>query len=64
MPVLKRLSDIVVQIDNVEPESITSFFKWVSVSVSSNSQKIMSSGDNALTFKELPPLPKEIQLVM
>jgi uncharacterized protein YegL len=61
--VLKRLSDIVIQIDSVDTTSIKSFFKWVSASISSNSKKITDT-NQSLDFKELPPLPKEVILVM
>lgn len=62
--VLKQLSDVVIQIDDVDSESIKSFFKWVSVSIASNSHKITSTGGNMSDYKELPPLPKEINMVL
>lgn len=63
IPVLKRLSDIVIQIDTVNSESIKSFFKWVSASITTNSRKITDTYQSQ-DFRELPPLPKEVYLVV
>lgn len=62
--VLKRISDIVVQLDSVDNTSISSFFKWISTSIATSSQKIVSLGTTFNNFDELPPLPKEINLVI
>lgn len=63
LEVLKRLSDIVIQIDKVDNDSIKSFFKWVSASITTNSKKITETYQTP-DFRELPPLPKEVYLVV
>ncbi len=63
--VLKQLTDIVVQLDTADASSISAFFKWVSASISTGSQKVESGTDIDLTkSSELPPPPPEINLVI
>ncbi len=62
--VLKKITDIVVEIDQADSNSIAAFFKWVSASISTSSQKVESGSDIDLTkSSELPPPPPEINLV-
>lgn len=62
--VLKQITEIVVQLDTVDSASIKSFFKWVSASVSTGSQKIETSGKEPLNLNELPPPPPEVNVVV
>ena len=62
--VLKEITEVVVQLDNADSATIKSFFKWVSASVSTNSQKIESSGGDVTGLNELPPPPAEINIVV
>jgi uncharacterized protein YegL len=63
--VLKKITEIVVQLDTADASSIAAFFKWVSASVSTGSQKVESGSDIDLTkANELPPPPPEINLVV
>lgn len=64
IPVLKRISDYVVQIDSIDSHSINEFFKWVSSSIATNSKKIESFSKELSDYKELPPLPDEIKLLI
>jgi len=63
--VLKQITEIVVQLDTADASSIAAFFKWVSASISTGSQKVESGSDIDLTkSSELPPPPPEINLVV
>ena len=46
----------------MDSESIKSFFKWVSASVSTTSAKIDESKSDEIILDELPPLPPRINL--
>lgn len=63
--ILKQITDIVVQLDTADASTINAFFKWVSASISTGSQKVESGSDIDLTkASELPPPPPEINLVV
>lgn len=57
---LTQLTDQVVSLDTLDSVAFSSFFKWVSASVSVGS----SSAGIAETQSTLPPPPPEIQLVL
>lgn len=59
---LKRITDSVVRLDNLENESIKAFFKWVSASVSAGSVKV-DSGKELNQIDELPPPPEEVIII-
>ena len=59
---LKRITDNVVRLSNLDKDSIQAFFKWVSASVSAGSAKV-DSGCDAQAIGELPPPPDEIIFV-
>ncbi|MDR2962829.1 MAG: VWA domain-containing protein [Bacteroidales bacterium] len=61
--VLKQISEIVVQLDTADSATIKAFFKWVSASVSTSSQKV-ESGINLEKVGELPPPPPEVNIVV
>ena len=62
---LKKITEIVVQLDSADAASIAAFFKWVSASISTGSQKVESGPGIDLTkASELPPPPPEINLVV
>ncbi len=62
--VLKQITDMVVQLDTADANSISAFFKWVSASISSGSQKVEQGGkDEYNSASELPPPPSEINLL-
>ncbi|MFZ4856744.1 MAG: vWA domain-containing protein [Desulfuromonadaceae bacterium] len=62
--ILKQITEVVVQLDTADSATIKAFFKWVSASVSSGSQKIETGLGDAATLKDLPPPPPEVNLVI
>lgn len=63
--ILKKITDIVVQLDKADASSIAAFFKWVSASISTGSQKVESGSEINLTkSSDLPPPPPEINFVI
>ncbi len=60
---LKALTEIVVQLDTADSATIKAFFKWVSQSVSSGSQKVEQQKEVA-GLSDLPPPPPEINVVI
>ena len=61
--VLKQITDCVVQLDTADSSTIKAFFKWVSASVSTGSQKV-DSGNEMVGLGELPPPPPEVNIVV
>ncbi len=59
---LEKITPLVVTLDEANSESISSFFKWVSASISVGSQKV-EQGKEIDKFGELPPPPKEINII-
>lgn len=62
IPLLKRITESVVRLDNMENETVRAFFKWVSASVSAGSVKV-DSGKELNNLDELPPPPEEVIIV-
>lgn len=62
--VLKQITDNVVMLDTADTASLRAFFKWVSASISTGSQKVESSGKEVTGLDELPPPPAEINVVI
>lgn len=62
--VLKQITDVVVQLDTADSATIKAFFKWVSASVSTGSQKIEATGKDVSGLSELPPPPPEVNIVV
>jgi uncharacterized protein YegL len=61
--VLKQITECVVQLDTADSSTIKAFFKWVSASVSTGSQKV-DSGTEMVGLGELPPPPPEVNIVV
>lgn len=61
---LKKITECVVSLDTADSATIKAFFKWVSASVSSGSQKVEEAGAEAQTLSELPPPPPEVNIVL
>ena len=59
---LKEITENVVMLENLDSETISTFFKWVSASVASRSASIENSNTDVLQLEELPPLPQIIIL--
>ncbi len=62
--VLKQITENVVTLDTADTASLRAFFKWVSASISTSSQKVESSGKEITGLDELPPPPTEIKVVI
>ena len=59
---LKRLTkpEFVLRLNNLQPDTLKAFFKWMSDTIGTTSQSVAAKGDASL---ELPPLPPQIQIV-
>jgi uncharacterized protein YegL len=62
--VLKQITECVVTLDTADTTSLQAFFKWVSSSISTGSQKVESAGKEVAGLDELPPPPPEINVVV
>ena len=62
--VLKQITENVVALDTADTASLRAFFKWVSASISTGSQKVESGGKEIAGLNELPPPPAEINVVI
>ena len=61
---LKKITECVVQLDTADSATIRAFFKWVSASVSTGSQKVEDAGVEVTGLSELPPPPPEVNIVV
>ena len=57
---LKRITEIVVKMETVQPDAFKQFFKWVSASIKTTSQSVNRSGDAPIA---IPPAPPAITIV-
>lgn len=62
--ILKQITEVVVALDTADSNTIKAFFKWVSASISTGSQKIEASGKDVSGLNELPPPPPEVNIVV
>lgn len=62
--VLKQITEVVVSLDTADSATIKAFFKWVSASISTGSQKVESGGKEVAGLNELPPPPPEVNIVV
>ncbi|MEI8044962.1 MAG: VWA domain-containing protein [Verrucomicrobiota bacterium] len=58
---LKRVSEVVVKLNNLQPDTLKAFFKWVSSAIKTTSEKIAQVAAGAPT--NLPPPPPQITIV-
>lgn len=61
---LKQVTEIVVQLDTADSATIKAFFKWVSASISTGSQKVDSGQKEVMGLDDLPPPPPEVNVVV
>ena len=61
---LKEVAEVVVQLDTADSGTIKVFFKWVSASISTGSQKADSGQKEVGGLSDLPPPPPEINVVV
>ena len=62
--ILKQITEVVVQLDTADSATIKAFFKWVSASISTGSQKVENGGQEVGGLNELPPPPPEVNVVV
>jgi uncharacterized protein YegL len=60
---LKRITEIVVEIHNLQPDALKAFFKWVSSSIKTTSQSVTAVAAGDAPPVTLPPPPPQIQIV-
>ena len=60
---LKQVTPNVVMLDTADSSTIKAFFKWVSASISTSSQKIDANKEVG-GLQELPPPPPEVNVVI
>ncbi|HWS39759.1 MAG TPA: VWA domain-containing protein [Arenimonas sp.] len=61
---LKEITEVVVHLDSADSGAISAFFKWVSASISTGSQKVDSAQKEVGGLSDLPPPPPEINVVL
>lgn len=58
---LKRITEVVVKLDNLQPDTLKQFFRWVSDSIKTTSASVAQvAADGPIN---LPPPPPQIQIV-
>ncbi|MDR2164987.1 MAG: VWA domain-containing protein [Zoogloeaceae bacterium] len=62
--ILKQITEVVVQLDTADSNTIKAFFKWVSASVSTGSQKVDQGQKEVTGLDDLPPPPPEVNVVI
>ena len=62
--ILKQITECVVKLETADAASIKAFFKWVSDSISTNSEKVEHGQGEVSGLGELPPPPSEVQIVI
>lgn len=62
--ILKKIAEVVVALDTADSNTIKAFFKWVSASVSTGSQKVDQGQKEVTGLGDLPPPPPEVNVVL
>ena len=63
LAVLKQITEVVVELSTADTAAIKAFFKWVSASISTGSQKVDTGQKEVTGLDDLPPPPPEINVV-
>lgn len=58
---LKQITEIVVKLNNLQPDTLKAFFQWVSASIKTTSQSVVQVMADAPV--NLPPPPPQITIV-
>jgi uncharacterized protein YegL len=61
---LQQITESVVHLDTADSNTIKAFFKWVSASISTTSQKIDLTKKEVSGLSDLPPPPPEVNIVV
>lgn len=62
--ILKQITEVVVSLDSADETTIKAFFKWVTGSIATSSQKIDAAQKEVAGLDDLPPPPPEVNVVM
>jgi uncharacterized protein YegL len=62
--ILKQITEVVVELATTDSNAIRAFFKWVSASVSTGSQKVDAGQKEVMGLSDLPPPPPEVNVVL
>ena len=62
--ILKQITEVVVELSTTDSSAIKAFFKWVSASVSTGSQKVDAGQKEVTGLSDLPPPPPEVNVVL
>lgn len=62
--ILKQITEVVVKLDTADSGTIKAFFKWVSASVSTGSQKVDAGQKEVGGLNDLPAPPPEVNVVL
>ena len=62
--ILKQITDNVVGLDTADSQSISKFFTWVTASIGVSSTKVEDTGKEVSGLHELPPPPKELNIIV
>ena len=60
---LHSITENVIQLEDASPLSISSFFKWVSQSIVTNSMSVGTAKGGVSSFNQLPPPPPQITII-
>lgn len=61
---LKRITENVVKLDTTSSKDMEAYFKWISDSVSTTSEKLDEGFGEVTGLSELPPPPPEVNIVV
>jgi uncharacterized protein YegL len=61
---LKQITEVVVGLDTADADTMKAFFKWVSASVTTGSQRVDQGQKEIGGLDDLPPPPSEINIVV
>lgn len=61
---LQRITESVVHLDTADASTISAFFKWVSASIATTSQKVDLTKKDVAGLSDLPPPPPEVNIVL
>ncbi len=61
---LSQIPDTVLKLDTADSHSIKAFFKWVSASIATTSQKVDLQKKETTGLSDLPPPPPEVNVVL
>ncbi len=62
--ILKQITDNVVGLDTADSQTISKFFTWVTASIGVSSTRIEDTGKEVTGLNELPPPPKELNIIV